>query len=89
VRNFDDLLQSKGMTKLLEEAIEQLRDLPEDEQDAAADVLFVYISNDAREYQLRPHQVAEVHRIRRGLRDGSTRLATDTEIRTARQKYRP
>jgi hypothetical protein len=76
------------MTKLLEEAIEQLRDLPEDEQDAAADVLFVYIANDAREYQLRPHQVAEVHRIRRGLRDASTRLATDAEVKTVRQKFR-
>ena len=67
IQGFSDLLQSKDMTKLLEEAIEQLRDLPEDEQDAAADVLFVYIASDAREYQLRPHQVAEVHRIRRGL----------------------
>lgn len=76
------------MTKLLEEAIEQLRDLPEEEQDAAADVLFAYISSDAREYQLQPHQVAEVHRIRHGLRDGSTRLATDTEVQNVRQKYR-
>jgi hypothetical protein len=76
------------MTKLLEEAIEQLRDLPEDEQDAAADVLFAYISSDAREYQLQPHQVAEVHRIREGLRVGSIRLATETEIRSIRQKFR-
>jgi len=45
------------MTKLLEEAIEQLRDLPEDEQDAAADVLFAYISNNAREYYLQLHQL--------------------------------
>ena len=72
---------------MLEEAIEQLRDLPEEEQDAAADVLFVYIASDAREYQLQPHQVAEVHRIRRGLRDGSARLATDAEVKTFRQKY--
>ena len=88
MQNFADLIQCQHMTKLLEEAIEQLRDLPEDEQDAAADVLFVYIASDAREYQLRPHQVAEVHRIRRGLRDGSARLATDAEVKTIRQKYR-
>jgi hypothetical protein len=75
------------MTKLLEEAIEQLRDLPAEDQDAAADVLFAYISSDAREYQLQPHQVAEVRRIRRGLRDGSTRLATDGEVKTVRQKF--
>lgn len=88
VLNFDDLVQCKGMTKLLEEAIEQLRDLPEEEQDAAADVLFAYMSSDAREYQLQPHQVAEVHRIRRGLRDGSIRLATDVEVKAVRQKVR-
>jgi hypothetical protein len=76
------------MTKLLEEAIEQLRDLPEEEQDAAADVLFAYISSDEPQYQLQPDQVAEVHRIRRGLRDGSTRLATDTEVTSVRNKFR-
>jgi hypothetical protein len=75
------------MTKLLEEAIEQLRDLPAEDQDAAADVLFAYISSDAREYQLQPHQVAEVHRIRRGLRDGSTRVANDSEIKAVRQRF--
>jgi threonine aldolase len=75
------------MTKLLEEAIEQLRDLPAEDQDAAANVLFAYISSDAREYQLQPHQVAEVHRIRRGLRDGSTRLVTDGEVKAVRQKF--
>jgi hypothetical protein len=36
------------MTPLLEEAIETLRELPEDEQDAAADAVFVYISRDER-----------------------------------------
>jgi hypothetical protein len=76
------------MTKLLEEAIEHLRDLPEEEQDAAADVLFAYIASDERDYQLQPHQVAEVQRIRRGLRDGSTRLATDSEVKTVRLKMR-
>jgi hypothetical protein len=76
------------MTKLLEEAIEQLRDLPEEEQDAAADVLFAYIASDERDHQMQPHQVAEVHRIRRGLRDGSTRLATDAEVKAVRQKMR-
>jgi hypothetical protein len=75
------------MTKLLEEAIEQLRDLPAEDQAAAADVLFAYISSDAREYQLQPHQVAEVRHIRRGLRDGSTRLVTDSEVNAVRQKF--
>jgi hypothetical protein len=76
------------MTRLLEEAINALRDLPEDEQDAAADALFVYISSDERQYRLRPDQVAEVHRIRRALRDGTTRLAINAEVTELKKKSR-
>lgn len=43
------------MKTLLEEAIEQLRELPDEEQNAAADEVFAYISDDARQYSLRPH----------------------------------
>jgi hypothetical protein len=74
------------MSKLLDEAIEELRNLPDDEQDAAADALFSYISSDERQYHLRPHQVAEVQRIRRALNDGTSRLATDAEIAAAKKK---
>ena len=75
------------MTKLLEEAIEQLRDLPEEEQDAAADALFAYISSDERHYALRPDQVAEVRHIRQRLRDGMTRFATSGEVATIRKRH--
>ncbi len=74
------------MTKLLEDAIEQLRDLPAEEQDGAADVLFAYISSDERQYHLRAHQVAEVQRTRQSLRTGATRLATSEEVSKARRK---
>jgi hypothetical protein len=74
------------MTKLLEEAIDHLRDLPEDEQDGAAEALFAFISSDERQYQLLPHQVTEVRRIQRGLRDGSTRFATAEEIENVKRK---
>jgi hypothetical protein len=74
------------MTKLLEDAIERLRDLPEDEQDDAAEALFAFISSDERQYRLAPHQIAEARRIQRGLRDGSTRLATDEEVRHVRKQ---
>jgi hypothetical protein len=74
------------MSKLLEQAINELRNLPEDEQDAAADALFAYIASDEREYQLRPDQIAEVHRIRRGLRDGTTRLATNAAVSALKKK---
>jgi hypothetical protein len=36
------------MTKMLKEAIEVARLLPEEEQDAVADTLFAYLANEAR-----------------------------------------
>jgi hypothetical protein len=74
------------MTKLLEEAIEHLRDLPEEEQDGAAEALFAFISSEERQYHLAPHQIAEVRRIQNALRDGSTRPATDEEVKRVRKQ---
>jgi len=74
------------MTKLLDEAIEHLRDLPEEEQDSAAEALFAFISSDERQYRLLPQHVSEVQRIQRALQDGSTRLATDPEVQHVRKK---
>jgi hypothetical protein len=74
------------MTKLLQEAIETLRDLPEDEQDAAADALFAYISSDERQYHLRPDQAEAVRRIKRDLKTSKTRLATDDEVAELKKK---
>jgi hypothetical protein len=74
------------MSKLLDQAIEQLRDLPEEEQNAAADAVFAYVSSDERQYHLRPDQISEVRRIRRALRDGKTRLATDAEVSALKKK---
>jgi hypothetical protein len=76
------------MTRHLEEAIETLRDLPEEEQDAAADVLFAYISSEERHYALRPDQAEAVRRIRRDLKAGKTRLATDDEAAALRSQSR-
>ena len=42
------------MTKSLDEAVEQLRELTDEEQDAAARVLFAYIASDERDYTLQP-----------------------------------
>ena len=74
------------MTKLLEEAIDQLRELPEEEQDAAADALFAYISSDQRQYALRPEQIEEVREIQKRLQNGSTRVATPAEVNSLRRK---
>lgn len=74
------------MRNLLEQAIEQVRELPEEDQDAAAEVLFAYVSSDERQYHLRPDQINEVRRIQRGLRDGTGRLATKAEVSAAKKK---
>jgi hypothetical protein len=76
------------MTRRLDEAIETLRDLPDDEQDAAASALFAYISSDDRQYQLRPDHAEAVRRIRRDLKSGKTRLATDDEVEALRGRSR-
>jgi hypothetical protein len=39
------------MSRLLEQAIEQLRELPEYEQDNAADAVSAYLASDERQYQ--------------------------------------
>jgi predicted metal-dependent HD superfamily phosphohydrolase len=72
------------MSKLLEQAIQSLRDLPEDEQDMAASALFAYISSDERHYHLTSDQIEAVRRTRRDLKTGKTRLASDTEVAAVR-----
>jgi hypothetical protein len=72
------------MTRSLDEAIEKLRKLPSEEQDAAADVVLSYLSSDERHYRLSPHQAEEVRRIRRDLTSGKTRLATSEEVAAAK-----
>jgi hypothetical protein len=69
-----------GMTKLLEQAVEQARELPAEDQDAVADTLFAHIANEDRRYRLSANQVEEVKRIRARLQSGETRLATDEEV---------
>jgi hypothetical protein len=68
------------MTKLLEQAIAEVRELSESEQDAIADALFAHISGGDRPYRLSEEQAADVKRIREDLRSGRTRLATDAEV---------
>ena len=72
------------MSALLDDAIEQLRELPEDEQDAAADALFAYIASDERQYRIDKRDADEVQQIRRDLVSGATRLATEKEVTTVR-----
>jgi hypothetical protein len=48
------------MTKLLEEAVEEMRALPEDEQDRAAQALLAF-ARERHEYNLDSEQVAGIH----------------------------
>ena len=41
------------MNRSLEQAIQQLRELPEYEQDNAADAVFAYLASEERQYQQR------------------------------------
>ena len=51
------------MTTLLEEAIEQLRALPEEEQDGAAEMVFAFVSSEERQYRLPLRRIAQVGRF--------------------------
>jgi hypothetical protein len=75
------------MTKLLEQAVEQARELPAEDQDAVADVLFAHIANEDRLYRLSADQVEEVKRIRERSQTGKTRLATEGEMSALWKKF--
>lgn len=68
------------MTRQLREVMARVTQWPEERQDEAARVLLDLEAQQTRNLRLTPQQVAEVERIRRDLRDGSERLATDEEM---------
>ena len=74
------------MTKLLEQAIKNLRKLPASDQDAAAETLFAHLASEPR-YRLTPAQVAEVRRIQRGVHSGKIKLATKRQMTTFWKKF--
>jgi phytoene/squalene synthetase len=65
------------MTKLLEQALRQIEQLPDGEQDAAAGALLDYMRH-RRDIQLTDEQVAEV---RRRLADPNRKLVSHDEAR--------
>jgi hypothetical protein len=74
------------MTRLLQQAVEQARELPAEDQDAAADALFALIANEDRRHRLSADQIEEVQRVRERLRSGETRLATEDETQALWKK---
>lgn len=68
------------MTKPLEQDITAVRELSEEDQDAAADALFAHLASDHRRIGLTPDQVEDVKRIQDGLLTGEERLASEGEM---------
>ena len=68
------------MSKLLDDAITELRKLPEFEQDAAAEALFAHISGADLRYRLSDEQAKEVTRRQLAFREGRAHFATDEEM---------
>ena len=65
------------MNKRLEEALAQIRELSDDEQTVAAEMLFEFLDAQKRDIWLSPEQVAEIERC---LSDKEP-YATDEEVR--------
>jgi hypothetical protein len=66
------------MTKLLEEAIDTVKRLPERDQEIAAKFLLSFANPDAHRYRLSDQQVAEVELAKREVREG--KIASDAEM---------
>lgn len=71
------------MNKRLDEAITRLRELPEDQQQAAADLLSSFLDGDGEEIELTPEQVSE---IEAALADD--KIATDEEVEAFFAQFR-
>ncbi len=73
------------MTRLLEQAIATIRDLPEAEQDIAAEFLLGFANPDAQRHQLTEEQVAEVELTKQEVRAG--KIATDAEMQDLWRRF--
>ena len=63
VADMNDVCYSPAMTKLLRDALKQVEQLPDDEQDAAAGALLDYLAH-RRDLRLTDEQLAEIRRRR-------------------------
>jgi len=69
------------MTKLLEEAIAEIRKLPAADQDRAAELLLALAhEHEAEDYQLTPEQVERVKDTLRRIDDGTMGFVSEEEM---------
>jgi hypothetical protein len=66
------------MTKLLDQAIQTVRKLPEPQQDIAAKFLLAFANPEAHRYQISDAQLAEVELAKREVREG--KIASEAEM---------
>jgi hypothetical protein len=66
--------------KKLEELMERVRHWPEHRQDDAAEILLEMERQDASGYQLSDSQAHEVARVRREIREGRGKFASDEQM---------
>ena len=74
------------MTKLLEQAIATVRELPEREQDLAAKLLIAFADGEAHDFHLTDAQLAEVELAKQEVREG--KIASDAEMAEVWQRFR-
>ena len=65
---------------LLDEVVARLRELPQREQDRAAELILQIIERDRPDYQLTPEQVEIVRQTQEGLRDGTVKVLSEEEV---------
>ena len=68
------------MTKLLDEAIAEIRKLPDADQDHAAELLLDLVRRGAGAYELTPEQVAQIEVTLRSVADGTMEYASEEEM---------
>jgi hypothetical protein len=73
------------MTKLLEQAIETVKALPEPQQDVAAKFLLAFANPEASRYQLSDAQLSEVEHAKREVADG--RIAADADMAAVWRRF--
>jgi len=73
------------MNKLLEDAIETVRDLPDADQEIAAKFLLNFANPDAASYRLTDAQVTEVELAKREVRDG--KIASEQEMNSLWRRF--
>jgi hypothetical protein len=75
------------MSKLLDQAIAKVRELPEEEQERAAEALMAFAELAKKgDYKLSPEERAAIEEARAQLRSGE--LATDDEVEAAFARFR-